>query len=288
MLNPLISVKLFDVVFLEETNSYVEERIMKRRFIAIAMTMTMVMALSACGKSAEVDEPAVEVQAEESVEATAEESVEASSEEEKSLEEQAAEVRAEGEALQAEMEEAGEFSVGTVEGNSYVNEYFGVKLNLLDGYAFVDDEALAQITGLTADMLSDNKLLAKAIEDGTATIIAYAADSTGLNNVNVTVQSNASLANAILDEEAVLVASVGQAKSALEAQGISNITYDVVEKEVAGENHKVLKMNGEFNGIEFHNEMVNLQKGDYMLAFAATSFNGDSTDAMIDAVEALN
>lgn len=288
MLNPLISVKLFDVVFLEETNSYVEERIMKRRFIAIAMTMTMVMALSACGKSAEVDEPAAEVQAEESVEATAEESVEASSEEEKSLEEQAAEVRAEGEALQAEMEEAGEFSVGTVEGNSYVNKYFGVKLNLLDGYAFVDDEALAQITGLTADMLSDNKLLAKAIEDGTATIIAYAADSTGLNNVNVTVQSNASLANAILDEEAVLVASVGQAKSALEAQGISNITYDVVEKEVAGENHKVLKMNGEFNGIEFHNEMVNLQKGDYMLAFAATSFNGDATDAMIDAVEALN
>ena len=284
MLNPLISDKLFDVVFLEETNSYVEERIMKRKFIAIAMTMTMVMALSACGKSAEVDEPAVEVQEE----VTAEESVEASSEEEKSLEEQAAEVRAEGEALQAEMEEAGEFSVGTVEGNSYVNEYFGVKLNLLDGYAFVDDEALAQITGLTADMLSDNKLLAKAIEDGTATIIAYAADSTGLNNVNVTVQSNASLANAILDEEAVLVASVGQAKSALEAQGISNITYDVVEKEVAGENHKVLKMNGEYNGIEFHNEMVNLQKGDYMLAFAATSFNGDSTDAMIDAVEALN
>ncbi|WP_022763736.1 hypothetical protein [Butyrivibrio sp. XPD2006] len=261
---------------------------MKRKLIAIAMTMTMVMALSACGKSAEVDEPAVEVQAEESAEATAEESVEASSEDEKSLEEQAAEVSAEGEAPQAEMEEAGEFSVGTVEGNSYVNEYFGVKLNLLDGYAFVDDEALAQITGLTADMLSDNKLLAKAIEDGTATIIAYAADSTGLNNVNVTVQSNASLANAILDEEAVLVASVGQAKSALEAQGISNITYDVVEKEVAGENHKVLKMNGEFNGIEFHNEMVNLQKGDYMLAFAATSFNGDSTDAMIDAVEALN
>jgi hypothetical protein len=284
LLNPLISVKLFDVVFLEETNSYVEERIMKRKFIAIAMTMTMVMSLSACGKSAEVDEPAVEVQEE----VTAEESVEASSEEEKSLEEQAAEVRAEGEALQAEMEEAGEFSVGTVEGNSYVNEYFGVKLNLLDGYAFVDDEALAQITGLTADMLSDNKLLAKAIEDGTATIIAYAADSTGLNNVNVTVQSNASLANAILDEEAVLVASVGQAKSALEAQGISNITYDVVEKEVAGENHKVLKMNGEFNGIEFHNEMVNLQKGDYMLAFAATSFNGDATDAMIDAVESLN
>ena len=129
---------------------------MKRKFIAIAMTMTMVMALSACGQSTEADETVVEATAEESAEIAAEESAQASSEEENTLEEQAAEVRAEGEALQAEMEEAGEFSVGAVEGNSYVNEYFGVKLNLLDGYAFVDDEALAQITGLTADMLTTN------------------------------------------------------------------------------------------------------------------------------------
>ena len=257
---------------------------MKRKFIAIVMSMTMVMALSACGNGASTQEPATE---ETAVEATTEESAEAATE--ASVEETAEATAEESTEEAAESsEDEGEFSVGTVDGNSYVNEYFGVKLGLLDGYSFVDDETLAQITGLTADMLSDNKLLAKAIEDGTATIIAYAADSTGLNNVNVTVQSNASLANAILDEEAVLKASVDQAKSALEAQGISNITYDVVEKEVAGENHKVLKMNGEYNGIEFHNEMVNLQKGDYMLAFAATSFNGDSTGAMIDAVEALN
>ena len=244
---------------------------MKKKILAVIMTMTMVMSLAACGKSAETVET-VEATAEESVEAAAEASVE----------------ETEATAEESTEEAEGEFSVGTVEGNTYVNDYFGVKLNLLDGYTFVDDEELAQITGMTADILSDNKAAAKAIEDGSATIVAYAADSTGLCNVNVTAQSNASLANAILDEEAVLVASVDQAKSALEAQGISNITYDVVEKEVAGENHKVLKMNGEYNGIEFHNEMVNLQKGDYMLAFAATSFNGDSTNAMIDAVEALN
>ena len=36
------------------------------------------------------------------------------------------------------------------------------------------------------------------------------------------------------------------------------------------------------------NEMVNFQKGDYMLAFAATCFNQDLTDEIIDAIEALN
>ena len=225
---------------------------MKKKILAVIMTMTMVMSLAACGKSAETVE---------TVEATAEESTE---------------------------EAEGEFSVGTVEGNTYVNDYFGVKLNLLDGYTFVDDEQLAQITGMTTDMLSDNKLATKAIEEGTAAIVAYAQNSTGLCNINVTAQSNATLANAILDEEAVLNASVSQAQSALEAQGISNITTEIVEREVAGETHKVLKMNGEYNGIEFHNEMVNLQKGDFMLAFAATCFNGDTTDEIIDGVEALN
>ncbi len=244
---------------------------MKKKILAVIMTMTMVMSLAACGKSAETAET-VEATAEESVEATAEASVE----------------EAEATAEESTEEAEGEFSVGTVEGNTYVNDYFGVKLNLLDGYTFVDDEELAQITGMTADVLSDNKAAAKAIEDGSATIVAYAADSTGLCNVNVTAQSNASLANAILDEEAVLVASVDQAKSALEAQGISNITYEIVDRTVAGENHKVLKMHGDYSGVEFNNEMVNLQKGDFMLAFAATCFNGDTTDEIIDGVEALN
>ncbi len=248
---------------------------MKRKFIAVVMTMTMVMALSACGKSAETQEPVAEATVEEAVEAATEEA-------------SASEVAAEATTEESTEEADGEFSIGTVEGNAYVNEYFGVKLNLLDGYSFVDDETLAQITGMTTDMLSDNKLATKAIEEGTATIVAYAQNSTGLCNINVTAQSNATLANAILDEEAVLNASVSQAQSALEAQGISNITTEIVEREVAGETHKVLKMNGEFNGVEFHNEMVNLQKGDYMLAFAATCFNEDSTDALIDAIEALN
>ena len=250
---------------------------MKKKFLAVVMTMTMVMSLAACGKAAQLDEPVAEATAEESVEAAAEASVE---EVEATAEESTEETTEEA--------DEGEFSIGKVDGNSYVNEFFGVKLNLLDGYSFVDDETLAQITGMTTDVLSDNKLAAKAIEDGTATIVAYAADTTGLCNINVTAQSNATLANAILDEEAVLTASVGQVQSALEAQGISNITYEIVERVVAGENHKVLKMNGEINGVEFHNEMVNLQKGDYMLAFAATCYNEDSTDALIDAIEALN
>ena len=113
---------------------------MKRKFIAVVMTMTMVMALSACGKGAEIQEPVAE--------ATVEEAVEAATEEASASE--ATEATTEESTKEAD----GEFSIGAVDGNAYVNEYFGVKLNLLDGYSFVDDETLAQITGMTTDMLS--------------------------------------------------------------------------------------------------------------------------------------
>ena len=48
---------------------------MKKKILAVIMTMTMVMSLAACGKSAETAET-VEATAEESVEAAAEASVE--------------------------------------------------------------------------------------------------------------------------------------------------------------------------------------------------------------------
>ena len=247
---------------------------MKKRIVSAILIITMVMALTACGST--TADPVADATVEESAsEATQEAASEASEE-------------AVAEASTEEATEDVEFTVGTVTDNAYENEYFGIKVNLLDDFSFVDDETLARITGMTTDILSDNKLAAKAIEDGTATIIAYATNSTGLSNINVTAQTNAGFANAIFDEEAVLIASIDQAKSALEPQGINNITYEIVDKVVAGENHKVLMLNGDYSGVEFHNEMVNLQKDSYMLAVAATSFSENMCDEMIDAIEVLN
>ena len=264
---------------------------MKRKIIAMLMAMTMVMSLAACGKS-DVKGTVVEAAAEESEETVEapveEETAEPEAEETKEAEAEEAVEETEEEA-EEDAEESGEFSIGTVAGKTYVNEYFGIKINLPDGYLFVDDETLAQLTGITSDILSENsEAVEKAIEDGTVSLVCYGQNESGLCNINATIQSNALVSNILLDEEGVLISSVEESKNVLEAQGIENITYELSEREIAGDTHKVLKMSGDISGVEFHNELVALQKGDYVLGITASCIVEDETDELIDGIVALD
>ena len=263
---------------------------MKRKIIAMLMAMTMVMSLAACGKS-DVKGTVVEAAAEESEETVEapveEETAEPEAEETKEAEAEEAVEETEEEA-EEDAEESGEFSIGTVAGKTYVNEYFGIKINVPDGYSFVDDETLAQLTGMTSDMLSDNEAVKEVIEDGTVSLVCYAMNESGLCNINATIQSNALVSNMFFDEEVILSASEEEVENVLKAQGIENITYELSEREIAGDTHKVLKMSGDYSGVEFHNEMVNLQKGDYVIGITASCFAEDSTDELIDGIVALD
>ena len=264
---------------------------MKKKIIAALMAMTMTLSMVACG-NATAATPATE---ETSVEATVEAATEAVEAEaanaEESLEAAAEEVKEEGEALEEDLEENAIPALGKVEGNVYTNEYFGLKVSLPENeYMFADDAMMEEVYGYATDILkeTDNKAVAKQLESGDAQCVAIGFDSTGLNNINITVQQNVLLANAIFDEKAVLNLSVSAAKEALEAQGIEITSTEISEMEIAGENHAVLKMDGEYQGVEYHGLMVNLQKGNYMLAMAATSFTGDNTAEMFDFITALD
>ena len=257
---------------------------MKKKIIAAMMAMTMSLSMVACTGA----EPATTATEEASVEATVENAEAASSEE--SLEAAAEEAKDEAEAIEEDLEENAIPALGKVEGDVYKNEYFGLQVGVLDGFSFVDDETLEAVYGYATDVLSetDNKAVAKQLESGDAQIVAMAVDESGLNNVNITVQQNVLLANALFDEKAVLTMSVSAVKDELEAQGFENFTTEIVDMEIAGETHAVLKMSGDYQGIDYHGLMVNLQKGNYMLAVAATSFNGDQTDDILSKVTALN
>ena len=183
------------------------------------MAMTMVMSLAACGNS-DVKGTVVEAAAEESKETVEapveEETAEPEAEETKEAEAEEAVEETEEEA-EEDAEESGEFSIGTVAGKTYVNEYFGIKINVPDGYSFVDDETLAQLTGMTSDMLSDNEAVKEVIEDGTVSLVCYAMNESGLCNINATIQSNALVSNMFFDEEVILSASEEEVENVLKA-----------------------------------------------------------------------
>ncbi len=255
---------------------------MKNRIIAVLLTAAMMVSAAGCGKQIT---SAQNVTEEASVEAETEQAAQEQTAQDQPVEEAAAEASAETEAEAAAEEPEVEFSTGTVDGNVYENQYFGLKVTVPADYSFIDDETLAQLSGMAADIMKDNKAAAAALDNGTAAIVAYANKQGAADNINVTIQSNASLANALMDEKAVMTVSMGQLQSVLESQG-AEITYiDVVEKEVAGETHYVLELEGTINGMDLSERVVNFQKGDYMLAVAASCFNSDDVDTLMEGIE---
>lgn len=259
---------------------------MKKKIIAALMAMTMSLSIVAC-TNVNVSVPAT---SESSVEGSVETTVEsdaASSED--SLEEAANAASSDAAELEADLEENAIEALGKVDGDVYKNEYFGLQVALPAGFAFADDEMISTVYGYTTDILSetDNKAVAKQLESGAAQIVALGYDSTGLNTINITVQQNVLLANAIFDEKAVITMSLKTITDTLEAQGIQNITSEIVDMEIAGETHTVLKLTGEYQGMKYNGLMCNLQKGNYMLAMGATSFNGDQTEDMFSNITAL-
>lgn len=255
---------------------------MKKRIIAAIMAMTMSLSLVACtGAEPVMTEPATEEAfVEATAEATVEESADAASSEES----------VEAAAEEATVDEENAIpALGKVNGDVYENEYFNVKVELADGYTFADEETLATVYGVATDILkeNDNEAVAKQLESGNLQIVALGYNETGCN-INVGVQQNALLSNVLFDEKQMLEMSVDSVKEALEAQGITISSTELVEEEVAGETHTVLKLHGEIQGIEYHGAMVYFERGSYLLAITATSFIEDQSDVMLSKVSALN
>ena len=259
---------------------------MKKKIIVALMAMTIAFSAVACTSANTADATTQEASVEATTEETTESADAASSED--SVEAQADEVVEDAEALEADLEENAIPALGKVDGTNYTNEYFGLQIALEDGYQFADEEMLSTVYGYATDVLSetDNKAVAKTLESGDAQIVALGYNATG-NTVNATVQQNVMLANAFFDEKAVMTMSMPSVMQALEAQGIENVKTDITEEEIAGETHTVLKISGEVQGVGYFCKMVNIQKGNYMLAIGTTSFIDDQTDAMFSMITPL-
>ncbi len=264
---------------------------MKKKILVMVMASVMTFALAACGdKIAPAENVTEDVAVEAATEATVEEAAEAEATEEVSAEASTEASSAEASSAEASEEETdnAEFSSGTINGNVYENEFFNIRITVPDTYTFLSDEQISQITGQAADLFEDNKAVANSIENGTAAIVAYAVDgTTGANNVNVTLQSNASVANAIYNESSIMAISLTQLKGVLESQGAEISDAEIVKEEVAGEEHSLIHISGKINGLDFTERVVNIQKGDYMMAVAATTFMEDNTEAIFAGIEAI-
>ena len=145
---------------------------MKKRLTAALLSIMMVFCLGACTSQKEF----------------------ASGVSDEEVEEKEAETEKETEDEKTGNEEGSGISVvinGTVDGDVYTNEYFGVKIEAPDGYTFLSEQMLQTLGYMSSQMLKDGDTaygdaVSEAVEKGQTVIDFEIADAAFSNTVNLT------------------------------------------------------------------------------------------------------
>ena len=264
---------------------------MKKRTIATLLSLVMAFSLTACagGSDNNTDAQDVVVEEEETEEADAEE-VEA---EDVDAEEADAE---EADAEDEDAEAADAASIfGTVDGEFYTNEFFGIKVRAIEGYAFADDETIEQLGYMTADMIAEGdslytEAISNALESGETVIDFYLTDEDFMNSLNLTLSSTDS--RLTQDDAADMIdATIPFLAQTYESMGASDVNCERSTIIFLGEDVPCIRTSGVFevegNTIDLDVVQVIMIKDGYTATITATTYMDDETGSLLDTVSVI-
>jgi len=175
-----------------------------------------------------------------------------------------------------------ELSIGEVKKNVYVNDYFGLKLAVPDGFTFGDEAAVAEIDGSTEAFIKDKDAVIKTIKKGDPVTVAYADNEDNYDNINVTIN----LADVETDLKKQLEDSIPEVKNTLKEIGITPKEVSVVKAKVSGKDTYLLTTHGLISDeYDIYQKQYMGTEGDYTVCITFTSFARDDTDDMIKLLE---
>lgn len=257
---------------------------MKKRTIATLLSLVMAFSLTACagGSDNNTDAQDVVVEEEETEEADAEEA-------------EAEDVDAE-EADAEDAEAADAASIfGTVDGEFYTNEFFGIKVRAIEGYAFADDETIEQLGYMTADMIAEGDSLyteavSNALESGETVIDFYLTDEDFMNTLNLTLSSTDS--RLTQDDAADMIdATIPFLAQTYESMGASDVNCERSTIIFLGEDVPCIRTSGVFevegNTIDLDVVQVIMIKDGYTATITATTYMDDETGSLLDTVSVI-
>ncbi len=264
---------------------------MKKRTIATLLSLVMAFSLTACagGSDNNTDAQDVVVEEEETEEADAEE---AEAEDVDAEDADAEEADAEDE--DAEAADAASI-FGTVDGEFYTNEFFGIKVRAIEGYAFADDETIEQLGYMTADMIAEGDSLyteavSNALESGETVIDFYLTDEDFMNSLNLTLSSTDS--RLTQDDAADMIdATIPFLAQTYESMGASDVNCERSTIIFLGEDVPCIRTSGVFevegNTIDLDVVQVIMIKDGYTATITATTYMDDETGSLLDTVSVI-
>lgn len=166
----------------------------------------------------------------------------------------------------------GAFDEGT---NTYKNDFIGLGCKLEDEWEVFNREQVAQLIGLTANMIN-NDALAELLTNGQTVIIFYAQKDSGRTNINIGLEDLGALYGSTLNEKQYADIAAPQMAPMLESMGMTGITTKVDTISFAGGEHAAIHVSGSLQGVTLNETAVCIKVGNYMAIITITSTGSPS------------
>ena len=163
-------------------------------------------------------------------------------------------------------------------GIRYENANIGVGVLLDEDWVIYNDEQLAQLSGLTAEMFSDEKYK-EMMEKSNSFTDFFAQHSSGAS-MNVLFENLGLLYGSVLSEEQYRTAAMQNMAGAYESAGFENVQIEENTVDFAGAERVGIHTSCTVNGVNYYVQQVLIKSGSHMGIISLCCFVQDDTPLM--------
>ena len=176
---------------------------------------------------------------------------------------------------------------GTISGDTYTNETFGLSYTLPADYKFATDEEVAQLNNTTVEALKDDADYIKTIEEGSAFIEMSAKSTKNSDNVNLTIErfdpalAEEYTAQQITDQ---VYKNILGDNSALETIGCTDITSKMTTVTIDGKERPAEEVHAKLGDIDLTQYYVVFVAKNYICNICATTSDANNIPTMLNGI----
>lgn len=172
------------------------------------------------------------------------------------------------------------FSIGTVDGKTYHNEFLGLSCTIPDGWVFYTQEQILELNKLTTDLVGDE--IAEALKNSNTVYAMFAQDVVSGNNVNITLEKKTSAIIENLNLKLALETQIPIFKTIYTNMGYSDINMEYKTVSIDGKELDALYITAKVNGLDFYAYSVCFKKEAYLASIAIGTLQTNELDVILN------
>ena len=176
------------------------------------------------------------------------------------------------------------FERGVVEGQTYTSQFLGLTCTAPAEYTYLNDQEIAQLNDLTADVVDSEELvkqMRESLENGNQVQDMYLMTADGLQTVNVMLVK-VSAKGAAVDMAAFADMGKNQVVSAYQSMGMTDVEASRETVTFMGQQYEGICTSATYTDVPVTTVQVCMQVGNYVCVITFTSYVEDHTPEMMD------